>query len=132
MSRSLLSYVPTVRYYVRYEVHKTARLDVWLHELIEDRETPPEKQEKPGREVIVRVIRGGGTYQLEMVRCGKSRCRSCPHGPYWYQYWKEGGRTKSKYIGKASREEKFRFASEIAKSKMGNCSPVISAGASKV
>ncbi len=34
------------------------------------------------------------------VRCGKFGCTSCPHGPYWYAYWTEGGRRRSKYIGK--------------------------------
>ena len=38
------------------------------------------------------------TYRSQHVRCGKS-CRSCPHGPYWYAFWKEGGRTRSQYIG---------------------------------
>jgi hypothetical protein len=40
------------------------------------------------------------TYQYEKVKCGKPRCRTCPHGPYWYAYWKEGGRTRSRYVGK--------------------------------
>lgn len=40
------------------------------------------------------------TWQREYVRCGKRRCKTCPHGPYWYGYWKENGRTKSKYGGK--------------------------------
>ncbi len=40
------------------------------------------------------------TYRQEYVRCGKERCRSCPHGPYWYAYWKERGRTRSRYIGR--------------------------------
>lgn len=40
------------------------------------------------------------TYRQEHVRCGKERCRSCPHGPYWYAYWKEEGRTRSRYIGR--------------------------------
>ena len=34
------------------------------------------------------------------VRCGKSECRSCPHGPYWYAFWTEDGRRRSKYIGR--------------------------------
>mgnify|MGYP005858906193 CR=1 FL=1 len=43
------------------------------------------------------------TYRLEMVSCGK--CRRCrqegpSHGPYWYAYWKEDGKTRSRYIGK--------------------------------
>jgi len=40
------------------------------------------------------------TYQCKYIKCGKSSCRSCPHGPYWYVYWKEGGKTKCKYVGK--------------------------------
>lgn len=34
------------------------------------------------------------------VRCGKAVCRSCPHGPYWYAFWTENGRRRSKYIGR--------------------------------
>jgi hypothetical protein len=30
-----------------------------------------------------------GTYRNEYVRCGKPACRSCPHGPYWYEYFHE-------------------------------------------
>ena len=37
-------------------------------------------------------------YRQQHVRCGKG-CASCPHGPYWYAYWKEGGRSQSQYIG---------------------------------
>lgn len=40
------------------------------------------------------------TYRLEHVRCGKRGCTKCPHGPYWYAYWREGGRLRSRYIGK--------------------------------
>jgi hypothetical protein len=45
------------------------------------------------------------TYRLEMVRCGKSNCRSCPHGPYWYAYYREGKRLRSRYIGPVLPEE---------------------------
>ena len=39
-------------------------------------------------------------YQQEYIRCGK-RCGSCPHGPYWYAYWKDyRGVTRKQYIGK--------------------------------
>lgn len=34
------------------------------------------------------------------VRCGKPNCTRCPHGPYWYAYWTEDGRRRSKYLGK--------------------------------
>jgi predicted ATPase/DNA-binding SARP family transcriptional activator len=43
------------------------------------------------------------TYRQQYTRCGKERCRKCKegtgHGPYWYAYWSEGGRTISKYVG---------------------------------
>ena len=50
------------------------------------------------------------TYQQEMVRCGKTSCRKCrttgaAHGPYWYAYWSEGGKTKKRYIGKQLPEQ---------------------------
>lgn len=41
------------------------------------------------------------TYRCEYVRCGKAACRSCPHGPYWYSYWREEGRVRKRYHGKA-------------------------------
>ena len=34
------------------------------------------------------------------VRCGKTSCRTCPHGPYWYAYWWENGKRRSRYLGK--------------------------------
>jgi hypothetical protein len=39
------------------------------------------------------------------VRCGKSNCNRCPHGPYWYAYWREDGQRRSKYVGKLLEEE---------------------------
>ncbi|HET7641265.1 MAG TPA: DUF6788 family protein, partial [Ktedonobacteraceae bacterium] len=43
------------------------------------------------------------TYRQQYTRCGKERCRKCKdgagHGPYWYAYWSENGRTISKYVG---------------------------------
>jgi hypothetical protein len=40
------------------------------------------------------------TYRQEYVKCGKSGCNRCPHGPYWYGYWSDKGKTRKKYIGK--------------------------------
>ena len=39
------------------------------------------------------------TIRPEHVKCGKSLCLGCPHGPYYYAYWKENGKLKKKYIG---------------------------------
>jgi hypothetical protein len=40
------------------------------------------------------------SYRCQYIRCGKLNCRSCPHGPYWYGFRSEKGRTRSKYFGK--------------------------------
>lgn len=40
----------------------------------------------------------------QMVRCGKESCTRCPHGPYWYAYWSENGRRRSRYVGKLEPE----------------------------
>lgn len=52
------------------------------------------------RQPLQTYRRDGVTYQLEKIHCGKPNCKSCPHGPYWYAYWKSSGKTRSKYIGK--------------------------------
>ena len=51
--------------------------------------------EKPKRSAEPSV-----TYRRQEVRCGKRGCTRCPHGPYWYAYWREDGRLKSRYIGR--------------------------------
>ena len=40
------------------------------------------------------------TYRQRHVRCGKPSCKGCPHGPYWYATWQEGGRTRTSYVGR--------------------------------
>jgi hypothetical protein len=39
------------------------------------------------------------TIREERIKCGKPFCVMCPHGPYYYAYWKENGKLKKKYIG---------------------------------
>lgn len=43
-------------------------------------------------------------YRQEWVLCGKPSCKKCAggvgHGPYWYSYWVEGGKTRKQYHGK--------------------------------
>ena len=50
------------------------------------------------------IEKGSVTYRLETVSCGKQSCTRCPHGPYWYAYYREGGKLRSRYIGKESPE----------------------------
>lgn len=69
--------------------------------------------EKKGRQVFEQKQEDKITYQLEKRPCGKA-CKGCPHGPYWYAYWRQNGRLRSQYIGKefktlaAKRAEKRR------------------------
>jgi hypothetical protein len=42
----------------------------------------------------------GVTLRHEYVQCGKKGCNRCPHGPYWYAYWRDGKRLRKRYVGK--------------------------------
>ena len=45
-------------------------------------------------------VPSNATIRPESVTCGKSYCLRCPHGPYYYAYWKDdSGKLKKKYIG---------------------------------
>jgi hypothetical protein len=43
----------------------------------------------------------------EFVKCGKEFCLQCPHGPYYYAYWKDSAtkKLKKKYIGQFNPKE---------------------------
>lgn len=82
-----------------------SKLDAWLHELIDGAESnkQPDEGKANGRQVLQERQSHNKTYRLEEIRCGKKNCHCAKgrlHGPYWYAYWTEGGRTKSQYIGK--------------------------------
>ena len=43
-------------------------------------------------------VPSNATVKEERIKCGKS-CLMCPHGPYYYAYWKnDSGKLKKKYI----------------------------------
>lgn len=49
----------------------------------------------------------GKTYVMQKRRCGQPTCTcmngeiaEVGHGPYWYAYWNQEGKTQSQYIGK--------------------------------
>lgn len=74
--------------------------------------TPPARKNKRKNPVVEvsathdfvgrRGVHYSVTYQRELVKCGKPKCRKW-HGPYWYAYWTEGTRTRTLYIGKILR-----------------------------
>ncbi|HZS48417.1 MAG TPA: DUF6788 family protein [Blastocatellia bacterium] len=80
------------------------KLDKVIHKLTEKHEREELKiPERAGREVVQREKVGHITYQLERIRCGKTNCKCAAgelHGPYWYSYWSQNGKTKSAYVGK--------------------------------
>jgi len=81
-----------------------AKLNAWLHTLLEDRESKKRvRGSTKQHEVLQSHQKAHKTYRLERVRCGKESCKCAEgtlHGPYWYAYWSEGGKTRSQYIGK--------------------------------
>lgn len=79
------------------------KLDAWLHVLIEAAESKQRERAAAQRRLVEERKSVNKTYRLEEVRCGKKNCHCLEgrlHGPYWYAYWTEGGRTRSQYIGK--------------------------------
>jgi len=51
-----------------------------------------------------RNIPVNATIRQEYVKCGKSDCPRCKHGPYYYAYWKDDkGKLHKRYIGKYPR-----------------------------
>lgn len=46
-----------------------------------------------------RELPAQSTLRLELVLCGKPKCRKL-HGPYWYGYFFEARRTRKIYVGK--------------------------------
>lgn len=80
------------------------RLDTWLHTLIEDRESIKRARGAAKKHEVLESRRTAQkTYRLELVRCGKENCHCAEgklHGPYWYAYWSEDGKTRSQYVGK--------------------------------
>ena len=74
------------------------KLNAWISDLLEGSE---QVDGTPGTKV--RQHGSHKTFRQEMIRCGKKSCRCTEgklHGPYWYAYWSEGGKTKSQYVGR--------------------------------
>lgn len=75
------------------DTHDLRRLQILTRAQLERSGVPPEVSEP------------NISMRSQMVRCGKSGCRSCPHGPYWYAYWTENGRRRSRYVGRLPDDE---------------------------
>lgn len=67
-----------------------------------------------GRLVVESRTWNGRLFQRELVHCNKARCRTCPHGPYWYSVAKRrDGRTFSKYVGKVPPWQKLQQQADM-------------------
>jgi hypothetical protein len=88
------------------QVQQLREIDERLHRVVQER-----RASIPHPAVHAEQSFGSITFRYETVRCGKANCTRCPHGPYWYAYWKEGGRTLSRYVGRVL-PEKAREAHE--------------------
>jgi hypothetical protein len=78
------------------------RVERYIQTLLAEQPALPLFQ-KAGRQVVEQRQAKGVSYQLERIKCGKKNCKCAAgefHGPYWYAYWREGGKVKSRYIGK--------------------------------
>jgi hypothetical protein len=79
------------------------RLDTWFQKSVKSGGSQGNAPTVTRRELVERRQVAQVTYRLERVRCGKVNCRCSGgelHGPYWYAYWTEGGRIRSRYLGK--------------------------------
>lgn len=76
----------------RLDEYELRRLQILVRGLLLHADGPIADDEDPDLQRV--------SYRQEHVRCGKQGCSACPHGPYWYAYWKQDGRTRKQYIGR--------------------------------
>lgn len=72
-------------------------------------------------QIVQTLTFDGLLYQLELIRCGKERCkctRGQLHGPYWYSYKKKEGRLICKYVGKNLLEPQHKGKRDFQRSRV--------------
>jgi len=97
------------------EIEQLRQIDERLHKVVQER--------RAARSVLRPAVHaeqsfGSITFRYETVRCGKANCTRCPHGPYWYAYWKENGRTRSRYVGRVLPEKARQVYEEKQRAKL--------------
>ncbi len=78
-------------------------------QVLEQQASTPASGGANSREIVETQRLGDRLYQLERVRCGKVGCKCAGaqgelHGPYWYAYWRDDGKLRSRYVGKHLRQ----------------------------
>src|SRR5215213_3516358 len=77
-------------------------LNSLVRQLIQSAKKEEKRRLSKRREVISEKARDNKTYRRVLTRCGKENCKCAQgkgHGPYWYAFWSEGGRTVCRYVG---------------------------------
>lgn len=97
-----------------HSLEELETLQIWLKEAIKERKKGHKRKSvsekipvKKGREVVETRSIGTATYRLEMVKCGKKKCKCNKgklHGPYWYAYRWDGKKLSSTYVGKTLKD----------------------------
>jgi len=78
-------------------------LSAVVRQLIQNAKENEKRRARLKREIDQKKAHDNKTYRLVSIRCGKENCKCIKgsgHGPYWYAFWSEQGKTRSKYIGK--------------------------------
>ena len=97
------------------EIEQLRQIDERLHKVVQERRAA-RSVSRPA--VHAEQSFGSITFRYETVRCGKANCTRCPHGPYWYAYWKENGRTRSRYVGRVLPEKARQVHEEKQRAKL--------------
>ena len=95
------------------QVEQLREIDERLHRVVQER-----RASMPRPAVHAEQSFGSITFRYETVRCGKANCTRCPHGPYWYAYCKEDGRTRSRYVGRVLPEKALEVYEEKQRARL--------------
>jgi len=79
------------------------QINLWLQQVLRPAESGQAQKKNSDENTIEKTEKDHHTYRLEYTSCGKPQCKCTDgnlHGPYWYAYWTENGKTKKRYIGK--------------------------------
>ena len=88
----------------RWSLPQQRRLLAWLRAEVEAADVAIEKNWSPpsAGSAVEQQRQGKSVFLLQGVKCGKSGCKCAAgdlHGPYWYEYWREGSKVCKKYHG---------------------------------
>ena len=69
---------------------------------------------------MAKPIPANATLEQRLVNCGNARCQRCrggraSHGPYWYAYWKDGAKLRTRYVGVEISKAQFDAKRERAR-----------------